>query len=316
MPSFCYTCRKNHDLKAATKAHPISPAGDPFVALLKVAFEKAREADQAKRLEERGTLDKETMYLSDGVECLRQIVWARQNREVTNPPDIYSLMNFQVGHAVQEAVARVLTHLGGELIEEHHIDVEVDGSHVTGRSDFLLDIPRSVLESLNLGGAELPEHNLIEIKATGEAAMVAMLGRGEEGKDGHRRQLNRYTHASRLGLMGDRKYEGGWLTYFVPLLPKGQPNFFPFWVPYNPALATGDLDYLAHADRMATAGEDPGIPPEFLQAYENSKKSPKMPPVWPCQYCPFLETCWEEVFLGRTSTKQEQPQLTVIEGGK
>lgn len=293
MPAFCYTCKKYHKLDQAVKAHRSDVLDSPFVPLMTRAFEMGRELSDKKRLEERGTLDQETMYLSQaGNECLKQAVWARQNHPVSNPLDIWSLMNFEVGDAVQAALARVLTHLGGTLIEEHHVEVPHGGSVATGRSDFLLDIPKEVITELGLDGTGVDENNLIEVKATGESAMVNLIGNGQHGRQSHRDQLNQYLHASHLGLMpGGRVYDRAWLIYHVPLQPKGQPNIFPFEIGYSPARAIGNLDWLMEAERMALAGETPDIPASYIQSYEKKGKVP----VFPCEYCQFEDDCWKEV---------------------
>lgn len=293
MSAFCYACKKMHKLDAAVKAHNID-LSSPFVGILEEAFKLGRVAYEEKRIEERGTLDQETMYLSQaGDECQRQMVKKRANHPVTDPPDIYSLMNFKVGDAVQRAVTDVLANLGGEIIEEHHVSIEHGEMTATGRSDLLIDIPRDVVEKLGYDPGRVDEHNLIEVKATGESAMVSMIGNGEAGKKGHRSQINQYVHASKLGLM-PYEYDRAWLVYFVPLQAKGQPNIFPFEIGYSPALATSDLDWLEAAEKLAQKGEVPPIPPEYMAQYEAKKKVP----VWPCGYCAFERDCWGEV-LGK-----------------
>lgn len=301
MPSFCFQCKKNHKMSVAVNTHDYGDATDnAFTDLIRLAFTKGREKHEAERLKERGTLDKQTMYLSDaGTECMRQLVLGRMpNPNITNPPDIFSLMNFAVGNAVQDAVAKVLGYLGAEvwMIEEDHVTIVHDDMKATGRSDVLIDVPAEVLRVLELVPREqkLPEHNLLEVKATGESAMISMISNGERGRDSHIRQLNEYMHASHLGLMPEgRIYSEALLAYFVPLLPKGEPNIFVFRHEYNPARATGDLDFMAHAERLALKGEVPPIPVEFIQARDKNKK--KQPPNWPCGYCSFRDGCWEGV---------------------
>ena len=287
MPAYCVSCKKYHSIKKAVEVHGCSAIDSPFIPLVTKAFEMGRALDQAKRLEERGTMDKENMYLSDSVDCILQLVRTRRNVVETNPPDIYSLMNFQVGHAVQAAVSQVLSYLGGELIEEAHLSVEHPGAvnPITSRSDILIDIPAKVMEEMGITDERLAANNLLEIKATGDRAMTTMISNGKEGNDGHRRQTNRYIHASKLGAMPNGKvYEDAWLTYVVPLVPKGEPSVFPFYIPYNAAQAVGDLDYIAHAEKLALSDAEVPMPPEYAK---ESK-----PPNWPCRYCPTMDLCW------------------------
>lgn len=293
MPAFCIHHRKYHTLKKAVELHGCSAMDSPFIPLLMKAFEMGRERDLEKRREEKGTDEKQNMYLSDSIECMKALVNGRRNVPPTNPPDIWSLMNFKVGEYVQAGVTEVLANLGGELIEEAHLEVEFEGGKASGRSDVLLSIPREVMEKLGLADhPEVQDDNLLEIKATGERSMVTMISNGKEGQDSHRRQCNRYAHASQLGKMPNGKVYGGtWLTYFIPLVPKGEPNIFPFYVPYNEKQALGDLEFLAEAEWLAASGVHVPVP-EFL--IDRSKGKPKLAN-FPCHYCSWQGGCEEEI---------------------
>lgn len=281
------------NLKQAVEQHGSPAATGPIVTLVEHAFELDYEEGQKKRLKERGTLDKQTMYVSNlGEECIRKLYFNRSNEPVTNPLTVDSLMNFMVGHAVEESVAKMLGWLGCEVIQEHHIALEHDGTKTTGRVDFLIDVPREVLEKLNLvqdvHGRGLPENMLVELKATSSKAMIAMIVYQEAGKDGHRHQLNGYLHASKEGLL-PKEYDTGFLVYVIKDATKGSPNIFAYRHDYDPEMIAGDLGMMAYVEKIVEAGDDPGIP---VALEEKAAKNKGKPPVWPCGYCSFETRCW------------------------
>ena len=219
------------------------------------------EQKKAARIAEKGTDKKLNPYVSDAGKCIRQTTYSLMNVEPSEPMTPDSLMNFLVGHAVEEAWAQILIAQGAEHVREERVSIKAGSTVVTGRKDF-----SGVL--LAWGGS------IVELKSTNSRAMGWMLKKGEKGKADHRRQLNLYLHAEGL--------ERGYLVYCVKDATKGEPIIHAFLVEYDKGEANNDLLALGLADTMAKKGALPKIPEGFTQ---NS---------FPCTYCSYRTTCWLE----------------------
>jgi hypothetical protein len=224
------------------------------------------EKEQAERAAQ-GKALKLNPHISDVRKCLRKVVYSLMNKEGA-PFTTDSLMNFMVGHAVEEAMASICAMRGATLLREVRVEIPAGNTVVSGRVDFLLEL-----------NEENGSRAILELKSTSSRAMSMMLKNGEKGKDEHRGQLNLYIHASQKGLL-PQKYDHGYLVYIVKDAIKGEPVAHAWRVNYDEHAALNDLAGLAGAKACADGGLLPNIPSE----YGRTK--------FPCSYCDFRNLCW------------------------
>lgn len=165
-----------------------APAGSQFIVeLIEAGLKAQNEARDEERAEQKKD-QKPNTYFTDAGKCERAIFFRLTGEEVTNPLTADSLMNFKIGHAVEDAVGEVLSWAtGGQILREVSTEFEVNGHRISGRADFLITVPESRV--------------LIELKKTSSRALGWMVKNGQPGRDEHRKQANLYVHASQLGKM-------------------------------------------------------------------------------------------------------------------
>ena len=262
-----------------------------MVSLIEEGLAKENEQGQQARLEERGTLDKLNPHVTDIGKCPRKVVKSLLNHPETNPLTTDSLINFGVGHAIEEWFAHVMELQGALAVREIKIRIPYEGegmSEITsGRTDFFLAWPE--------------ESILCELKSTSSRAMHWMLKRGENGKEDHRYQLNQYLDASQKQCLSfpdpydstgilEPSFDKGFLVYVVKDAVKGEPNIHAWEVPYDKELAEHHQWELAKLADMARAGNVPDIPADY---------DPKK---FPCSYCSFQGDCWGERYMPKGVT--------------
>lgn len=273
----------------AISPHRISPKGPkpPFFRNLSDALKKkgmpkdawkiheqlaeviaiAEEARTKERLAERGTLDKQTAYVTDaGKECGRAIWLSNRSVEATNPPDTHAQVKFRVGYAFEDALTKLFEDAGHKVEREKHICLEHDGVEITGRIDFIID-------------------DYIELKSTHAEQFKWIVARGEAGRAEHRTQLNLYLYYENT--VENNPVEYGFLYYFITDAPKGTPSVLPFKVNYDKEKAEADIARLAHIWKLE---QDPGVPPEFQAEFQQTGRAP----LWPCVYCSYHTHCWSK----------------------
>lgn len=228
--------------------------------ILRSGLVALEERKRQQRIAERGDGDKHNPFVSDAGKCFRQVVYSLMNAEMTNPPTEDALMNFLVGHCVEEAWAEILTAAGAEYVREERVRIPAGDTFVTGRKDFT-------------SGTLLRWRDAItELKSTNSRAMGWMLKKGEHGKDEHRRQLNLYLYHDDL--------PAGYLVYLVKDTTKGEPILHAFRVEIDREQAENDIATMTEADKLAKRGELPPIPEEYAKR-----------PNFPCSYCSWSTQC-------------------------
>lgn len=223
------------------------------------------ENSQKERVASKGTDLKENPHVSDAGKCPRQVYFSLRNIPKTEPLTTDSLVNFGVGHAVEEWLTKALEVQGAGVIREARIEIPVDGTVVSGRVDFLVTLPEF--------------HSIVELKSINSRSMGFTLRKQEPGKDDHRRQLNLYLHAAAQEQLEGGPFDKGYLIYVVKDATKGEPPLHAFEVAYNKNIAEADLLWLARLKKQADAKSDPGIP----TGYTKSK--------YPCNYCGWQSYC-------------------------
>lgn len=234
-------------------------ATDELRSILRNGLVALNDAQQAERLAQRGTLDKLNPHVSDAGKCQRQITYSLRNIKPSDPMTEDSLTNFLVGHAVEEAWAKILVAAGAEIVREERVSIPAGNTVVTGRKDFGIKL--------------LWRNSIVELKSTNSRAMGFMLKTGEKGKADHRKQLNLYLHASNVPV--------GYLVYLVKDATKGEPILHAWEVEYDMGQAHNDLMALSLADEIAKRGELAPVP----EGYSNTK--------YPCTYCNWRSACWK-----------------------
>lgn len=243
-----------------------------IVGLIETGLKAAREAEQAQRAA-KGKELKINPYVSDAAKCFRAVWFSLRNEPESNPVGPDSLMNFAVGHAVEEALANVLEAQGLTVLREVRVEIPAERTIVSGRADFLVVL--------------LP-HLLIELKATNSRAMGFMLRNGDKGRHEHRLQAGKYLHATHLGLMraGDvvvPPLDSALLVYIVKDATKNEPIAHGFRVNYDEftkAQVERELRRLAQIKKLADENTDPGRP----EGMERRK--------YPCAWCSWVDRCW------------------------
>ena len=213
--------------------------------------------DILQHLREELTL-KNNPSVSDAGKCQRKVVMSLMNIEESNPADFDSQLRFAVGHAFEEAIARILeAYQGATYVREDRVEIVSEGVKITGRKDF--DAVRVATDDA-----------IIELKSTNARSMGFLLKRGTPN-DEHVRQLNLYLHSAGKQI--------GYLVYLAAGSTKGEPPLHSWIVRYDKAMAEADIAAAVAADRMAKAGVVPAIPQDY-------KKSG-----YPCSYCNFKDLC-------------------------
>jgi hypothetical protein len=206
-------------------------------------------------------------HVSDAGKCPRKVWLGLKNldlgkyHEPTN--DLNTLANFAFGHACEAAVSEVLELCLAQVHTQATIRLEHEGVSILGSSDII---------------AVHPKGGIIEVKTTSERSMSYRLKEGEP-RDEHRRQLNLYIHAARLGRLtvdGKRvvreEVNCGTIVYVVPNVKRGDRPFWPWLVRYDEAQAFADLTSLAAIAKAETM-------PEIPAGYTASG--------YPCSYCEY-----------------------------
>lgn len=247
-------------LADTTREFPLPPATADVMRVLESGIQKMNAAKRVAREADRGTLLKLNPSISDAGKCQRQVVYSLMNVRESDPPTIDSEMRFIVGHAFEDAVARILSaHQGATILREERIEIPAGETKVTGRSDFGSVLVRS------------GEGETWELKSTNSAAVGFMLKRNEPNEH-HVHQLNLYLFGK-----GEKR---GRLVYLVAGAKKGEPCAAAWDVDCNEEMAAHDLAALAEADALAKKNELPPRPAEFKRN------------TFPCGYCPHQTTCW------------------------
>lgn len=262
------------NIKAAIDAVGLPSESISDWAHLRVVYDKCEELDRKARLEERGTLDRETAYVTDaGKECGRALYYSYTNTEVSDPIDLTGRIKMDMGNAAGELFAKRYRQAGVDVKEEEHVafDVAYQGQtvRVTGRIDYHIE----------------DEDKVIELKSTASDSFKWLIARKEPGRTEHRTQLNLYLHRKNLDGLN---YRFGILRYLLIDAPKGTPNPLSFKVEYDAAKAEADLQRLARIWVESKAGKDPGIPDWAFDEYTREGKIP----LFPCSYCGHKTTCW------------------------
>lgn len=224
---------------------------------------------------------KSNPHVTDAGKCDRKVYLSLVGQEPTNPLTVDSMVNFGVGHAVEEWLAQVLAEQGITVYREVRVEIPIHDTVVTGRIDF----------------AFVASGRLIELKTISSRAMAAMLRTGEAGRDEHRRQINLYKYSSEYGTLtsGGVPLQGEFNELFLIYITKDatarEPSINAWRVEYDPAQALEDLNHLAELHGLAKRGMDPGIPHEYLKNFHTSKTHD---PGWQCRgaYCQFAAHCW------------------------
>lgn len=259
-------------------------ASEALRALLIRGLEEKNRVEREQRAAERGTADKLNPHISDAGKCLRQVTYSLMNAEQSEPLTADSLMNFLVGHAVEEVLAEILTAAGAEFVREERVTIPAGETVITGRKDFdgvRIRWSEKIAEQLGADRIDIPEGTVVELKSTNSRAMGFMLKRGERGRNEHRRQLNLYIYGSGVS--------EGYLVYVVKDATKGEPIFHAFRVEMDEAQARNDLQALASAHDLAKRETLPEIPSGYAQ---NS---------FPCTYCNWRTRCWLDASVAKAA---------------
>jgi CRISPR/Cas system-associated exonuclease Cas4 (RecB family) len=252
--------RPQQHLADVVRQHGSGNATEELRRILTRGLFALNEQKMAERIREKGTANKLNPYISDAGRCIRQVTYSLMNVKPSDPFTDDSLMNFLVGHAVEEAWAEILTAAGAEFVREERVEIPAGSTRVTGRKDF--------------DGIRLLWHGaIVELKSTSSRSMSWTLKKGEQGKEDHRRQLNLYLYASGTPF--------GYLVYLVKDATRGEPILHAYLVELDEAQARNDLQAMASAHELAKASKLPAIP-------EGNKKS-----TFPCSYCVYRKLCWE-----------------------
>lgn len=277
--------RNQQHLAEVERHHGTGDATDALRSVLHRGLRVLNEQRQAERVTERGTADKLNPHISDVGKCPRAVAYSLMNVEESEPFTDDSLMNFLVGHAVEEAWAKILTAAGAEYEREERVEIEIADTKVSGRQDFggiRLRWNTAAAELLNIPEfAEIPDGAIIELKSLNSRAASWMLKKGEKGRAEHRRQLGLYLHAKQQPV--------GFLVYLVKDATKGEPILHAFRVDLDSEEAHSDALMLAGVHTLARSQTLPRIP----EGYQQSK--------FPCTYCQVKTLCWLQASIGDRS---------------
>lgn len=237
------------------------------------------ERKREKRIAEKGTDQKLNPYISDAGKCIRAVTYSLMNVEESEPFTVDSLVNFLVGHSVEDAFAAILEAAGATVLREERASLKAGNTIITGRKDFSgvqIRWSHKIAELLGAQALEIPDGSTVELKATNSRAIAFLLKRGD-GRDEHKAQLNLYLKADDETI--------GFLVYVVKDATKGEPIAHAWAVEYDDVKASDNLHVLAFADELAKRGELPSIPDGMKQG------------AFPCTYCNYRTRCWLEASI-------------------
>lgn len=250
--------RQQQHLAEVVHANGRPDGTDAIYPIIASGLAKLREADQAQRVADRGDNLKRNPSVTDAGKCQRKTVLSLMNIPETNPPDTDSLLRFELGHAYEDAIARILeAHQGATYIREERVEIPAGETKITGRRDF--DAVRLEMDDA-----------IIELKSTNARAMGFLLKRGTPNDD-HKRQLNLYLHGTGKKL--------GYLVYLVAGPTKGEPVLHAWRVEYDEAQAWDDIASLTRADARAKSADVPPVPVDYKMS------------AFPCSYCSYKDFC-------------------------
>lgn len=253
--------RPQQHLRAVADASPEPNGTVVILPLIAEGLRRLNESEQAERKAQRGDSLKKNPHVSDAGKCERRVVFSLMNIPETNPPGVDSLLRFALGHAFEDAIAKILeAYQGATYIREERVElIAPDGTKISGRKDF--DAVRMLLDG----------DTMLELKSSNARSVGWLVKRGAPNED-HVAQLNLYLHAT------DKKV--GYLVYLVAGSTKGEPVLHAWRVDYDAERADADIAFLADADAKAKVGDVPKVP----QGYTQWK--------FPCGYCQFQKLCW------------------------
>lgn len=255
--------RPQQHLAAVVRAHGSGDATEELREVLRRGLFALEDQKRELRIATRGTAAKQNPFVSDAARCVRQVTYSLLNVEPSDPFTEDSLMNFLVGHAVEEAWAQILTAAGAEYVREEYVKIPAGETFVTGRKDF--------------DGIRLLWHGrMVELKSINSRSMGFTLRKGEPGKPEHRRQLNLY--------LAEKQIPTGYLVYVVKDCTKGEPILHAWRVDLDNEQAEADLLTLAGADELAKQGRLAAIPEGINPKKDN----------WPCGWCSWRKQCIDD----------------------
>ncbi len=253
--------RPQTHLREVVNAHGTPDGTAVILPIIASGLQKLADAEKARRFVERGTDKKLNPGVSDAGKCERKVVLSLMNIPETNPPDVDAQLRFAVGHAFEDAIARILeAYQGATYLREERVEIPAIGTKITGRRDFSA-VRVELLDSI------------LELKSTNARAMGFLLKRGTPN-DEHVRQLNLYLHAACKAK--------GYLVYLVAGSTKGEPILHAWTVNYDGLMAALDVTRLEVAAEFARQGKTPAIPHGYK------------PSAYPCSYCSMKDFCWGE----------------------
>lgn len=213
-------------------------------------------------------------YLSDAGKCERAVWYSLKDAPETDPPGIDSLANFAVGHAVERVLTEKFELLGIPVVREVRTEIPWGSVTLSGRADFLI-----VMEALNC---------IVELKTTKYRAMRKLLS--TEGDENHRKQLQGYMLAGKLGLLKEygilpEHCDSGVLAYVVKDATKGktpgsQRVFYTYDVPFDWPEIEATMNDLEIMSLSAQSTEPPPRP----RGFQMDK--------FPCGWCSYAKGCW------------------------
>ena len=248
-----------------------------IVELFKKSMELANQESRAQRVADKGTDKKTNPYVTDAGSCPRKVWFTLKNIPETEPLTVQSLVNFGLGHSAEEFAASIFERFPDAKVErEKRIEIPTGDSIVSGRIDFLIELPSF--------------DSIVELKTTSSLSMKYTLqglakGEKQDSHDKYLKQLNLYLHASQLGLLS-KPYQQGYLVYLIKDAKKGQEPIQAFKADYDELMAFGDLRQLALIQKMAERDQDPGIPVAYVNHIATKDKLP-----WQCSYCSYKSLC-------------------------
>lgn len=266
---------------------------EPFARMEHIIWwgiEQLNAKEQQDRIDAGRALGKVNPYISDIGQCDRLVVKSLLGHPETNPTSPDEEITFLVGHAFEEALAKILEGAGATVIREQRTAIPVGETEVTGRYDIFVHIP--ALKAL------------LELKTTTVQSYRITMEKGHNGDPKHQRQINAYGYAARQGLLTGEvvDFEHLFLVYLLKDVKKRDREAYVYKtdrgkhpkgtvipgvnavnvheVLYDEESALEDLDLLAHLDSLAKQGIVPEIPEEYTQKD------------FPCGWCRYQDDCW------------------------
>lgn len=263
-------------LAKVVRGHGVAAATHVIEEIVAKGLEAKYEAKEQRYRE---THPERSLYVSLANKPACQIHHEIAGTPKTDPLTLDSLVNFEVGEAVEDRFLDIFEWAGAKIVRQHRVIIPFDGEVITGRIDALATFPDL--------------HMMIEVKSINSRSMGFMVRNGEPGREDHRMQLLMYLHESHvrqgqqaLGLYStDTTYDHGILFYGIKDAVKGEPVLHAFYVKYDKAKAEQELARMVAAARNG----DPGVPQKFI---DHKKSKGKLH--WRCLYCPYKTMHWPE----------------------